>query len=140
MGSIDIIKPLSNVLSSAINKSHEHQEKNTLECRELNLGLLGEKQVCYLSAMYPPYPLGQLTMLLFFRLGRTAKATPPRWTCDQVWREPRNEKLLQRDEAFWAEHLSSHQPLKRQIFVFKSINRSAFVQYYPIGQPFQKHF
>ena len=54
MGSIDIIKPLSNVLSSAINKSHEHQEKNTLECRELNLGLLGEKQVCYLCAMQSP--------------------------------------------------------------------------------------
>ena len=35
MGSIDIIKPLSTVLSSAVNKSWEH--------RESNQGLLGAK-------------------------------------------------------------------------------------------------
>ena len=50
---IDIIKPLSTVLSSSINKSQQHQEKNCWECRELNPGLLGEKQVCYLRAMHP---------------------------------------------------------------------------------------
>lgn len=32
-------------LSSAINKYLQHQEKNSREHRELNLGLLGEKQV-----------------------------------------------------------------------------------------------
>ena len=54
MGLIGIIKPLSTVLSSAINKSKQHLEKNYWECRESNLGLLDEKQVCYLCAMQPP--------------------------------------------------------------------------------------
>ena len=45
MGSIDIIKPLPSVLSSAVNKSPQHQEKIFLERQELNLGLLDEKQV-----------------------------------------------------------------------------------------------
>ena len=50
MGSIDIIKPLSTVLSSAVNKSREHQEKNSWERWESNPGLMGEKQVWYLCA------------------------------------------------------------------------------------------
>ena len=50
MGSIDIIKPLSTVLSCAINKSQQNQDKNSWECRESNLGLLSELQVCYLFA------------------------------------------------------------------------------------------
>ena len=54
MGLIDIIKPLSTVQSSAINKSQQHQEKNSWECQELNPGLLGEKQICYIRAMQPP--------------------------------------------------------------------------------------
>ena len=36
MGLIDMIKPLSTVLSSAINKSQQHQEKNSWERRESN--------------------------------------------------------------------------------------------------------
>ena len=40
IGPIDIIKRLSTVLSSVINKSQQHQEK---KCRELSPGLLGEK-------------------------------------------------------------------------------------------------
>ena len=55
MGSIYITKPLSTVLSSAINKYQEHQEKYSLECQESNLGLLGEKQVCYLGTMQNPH-------------------------------------------------------------------------------------
>ena len=43
--------PLSTVLSSAINKSQQHEEKNYWERRESNLMLLGEKQVCYLCAI-----------------------------------------------------------------------------------------
>ena len=56
MGLIDINKPLSAVLSSAIDKNQQHQEKNSWEHRELNQGLLGEKQVCFLCAMQPPSP------------------------------------------------------------------------------------
>ena len=52
MGLIDIIKPLSTVLNSAVNKSQQHQEKNSWEHQELNLGLLGAKQ-----EHYPLYPL-----------------------------------------------------------------------------------
>ena len=52
MGSIDIFKPLSTVLSRAINKSQQHQDKNSRKCRESNPGLLGEKQVCYLCAIF----------------------------------------------------------------------------------------
>ena len=52
MGSIDIIKPLSTVIISAINKSHQHQEKNYWEGWESNPGLLGKKQVCYLCALF----------------------------------------------------------------------------------------
>ena len=51
MDSIDIIKLLSTVLSSAIKESQQHQEKNSWECWESNPGLLGEKQVCNLCAM-----------------------------------------------------------------------------------------
>ena len=53
MGLIDIINPLSTVLSSAINKSPEDQEKHYWESQELNPGQLGEKQVCYHCAMQP---------------------------------------------------------------------------------------
>ena len=35
MGLIDIIKPLYTALSSAINKSQQHQEKNSWERQEL---------------------------------------------------------------------------------------------------------
>ena len=51
MGSIDILKSLSTVLSSAVNKSQQHQEKNSWEWQELNSGLRGEGQVCYFCAM-----------------------------------------------------------------------------------------
>ena len=54
MGLIDIVKPLSTVLSSAVNNSQQHQEKNSWECQESNPGPLDEKQVCYLCAMQPP--------------------------------------------------------------------------------------
>ena len=60
MGSIDIIKPLSTVPSSTFNKSQQHQVNNSWEPRELNPGLLGERQVCYLCPMQPPpilYPI-----------------------------------------------------------------------------------
>ena len=53
MGSIDIIKPMSTVLSSAVNKSQQHQDKNSLERRELNLGPLGEKQECHPFVLSP---------------------------------------------------------------------------------------
>ena len=53
MGSIDIMKPLFTVLSSAVNKSQQHQEENSWKHRESNPGLLGEKHVYYLCA-----PLG----------------------------------------------------------------------------------
>ena len=46
MGSIDIIKPLSLALRSADNKSQQHQDNNTWECRESIPGLLGVKQKC----------------------------------------------------------------------------------------------
>ena len=48
MGLINIIKPLSTVLSNAINKYRQDQDKNYWERQELNPGfVLGEKQVCY---------------------------------------------------------------------------------------------
>ena len=53
MALIEIIKPLSIVLSSAFNKSQQHQEKNSWDAQELNPGLLGEQQVCCLCAMQP---------------------------------------------------------------------------------------
>ena len=56
-GFIDIINPESTVLSSAIHKSQQHSEKNTWECKDLNPGHPGEKQVCYLCAMQPPRKL-----------------------------------------------------------------------------------
>ena len=55
MGSIYIIKPMSTVLSSVVNKSKQHQEKNSWERQELNPELKGEKQECYLCAMQPPF-------------------------------------------------------------------------------------
>ena len=53
MGSIDMINPLSTFLSSAVNKSQQHQDKNSLErnilenAEESNPGPLGGKQDCY---------------------------------------------------------------------------------------------
>ena len=54
MGLINIIKPLSTALSSAIDKSKQHEKKNSWERQQSNLGPLGEKQECYLCAMQPP--------------------------------------------------------------------------------------
>ena len=39
MGWIDIIKSLSTVPSRGVNKSHQHQEKNSCECWDSNLGV-----------------------------------------------------------------------------------------------------
>ena len=50
MSLIYIIEPLATVLSSAVNKSQQHREKNSWECQ----GLLGEKQVCCLCSKQPP--------------------------------------------------------------------------------------
>ena len=50
---IDIIKSLSTVLSWGVNRSHQHQEKNSCERWDSNPGLLGKWQVCYLCAMQP---------------------------------------------------------------------------------------
>ena len=47
------IKSQSTALSSAVNKSQQHQEKNSREHKEFNPGLLVKKQVCYLCAMQP---------------------------------------------------------------------------------------
>ena len=51
MGSIDILKLLFTVLSSAVNKSQQHQDKNYFEHQESNPGLLDEKQEFHLCAM-----------------------------------------------------------------------------------------
>ena len=52
MGLIDILKPLSTVLSMpSINLSNI--KRKFLENLEPNLGLLGEKQVCYLCSILP---------------------------------------------------------------------------------------
>ena len=67
MGSIDIIKPLSNVLSSAINKSQQYQVINYWESRKSHLGLLDEKPVCCLCAMQPP-PLPHLQICYYVSL------------------------------------------------------------------------
>ena len=40
---------MSNVLSSAVNRSQQHQEENSWERLESNLGLLGKKQECHLK-------------------------------------------------------------------------------------------
>ena len=53
MGSIEIIKPVSTVLSIAVNKSQQHQDKNSLERREWNLGPLREKQECHPFVLSP---------------------------------------------------------------------------------------
>ena len=54
MGSIDTIRPLPTVLSSAINKSQQHQVKNSWELQELNLGLLVHSENGMQCAMRPP--------------------------------------------------------------------------------------
>ena len=46
---MDIIKPLFTVL---VNKSQQQQEKNSSECRESTMGLLGESQLMYSTAEY----------------------------------------------------------------------------------------
>ena len=56
MGSIDIINPLFTALGIVVNKSQQHQEKISWEHRELNLGLLGEKQESLCYAALPPPP------------------------------------------------------------------------------------
>ena len=47
MGSNNIIKPMSTIPGSAINKSLQRQEKNSWECHESNSGPLGAKQESY---------------------------------------------------------------------------------------------
>ena len=48
---LEVIQPLFTVLSSGDNKSDETSEKNSWERRELNPGLLSNKQRCYLRAI-----------------------------------------------------------------------------------------
>ena len=69
MGSFDIIKPLTTVLSSAIKNSKQHQGKNSREHRESNLGLLGEKQVFYLRA-YKPLSISFGLKILFLGINQ----------------------------------------------------------------------
>ena len=52
MGSIEIIKPLSIVQSSVVNKSQQRQEKTSWEWWESNPGLLGVKH----SVPCSPHP------------------------------------------------------------------------------------
>ena len=54
MGSIDIIEPLSTVLSSAANNSQQDQKKNSWKRQESNPGPLGEKRERYLCSMQLP--------------------------------------------------------------------------------------
>ena len=62
---LDIIKPLSIVLRSAINKYQQHKNRNSLERRELNPELLVEKQVLCYAAPPPPHTT------IFFVLKKT---------------------------------------------------------------------
>ena len=87
---LKLIKPLSTVLSSAVNKSQQHQEEHSWERWESNPGLLGEKQGCYLRAMQSPPQkkkrgnvLGLVnmksktaSMLAIFMAARLRKKTP----------------------------------------------------------------
>ena len=52
MGLMDIIKPLSTVQSSGVQRSQQNEEKR--EHRESNPGLLSEKQECHFCAMQTP--------------------------------------------------------------------------------------
>ena len=55
MGSIIIFKPLSTFLSPVPSINLSNIKINFWERQESNLGLLGEKQECYLSAMQSPF-------------------------------------------------------------------------------------
>ena len=57
MGSIDMTKPMSAALSSAVNKSPQQQESNSWERRELNPGLLGEKHLIAMQSLGPKLPV-----------------------------------------------------------------------------------
>ena len=57
MGSIDIIKALSTVLSSAVSKSQQHQEKKSRERRESNPGAAGCKARMLTIVVFARTPL-----------------------------------------------------------------------------------
>ena len=87
MGSIDIVKPLSTVLSSAGYKSQQHQEKNYWECRESNLGPLGAKQECYHCARQSPLREIDLFWFKFWLCQSKPRNNPffaSRHKCEQV--------------------------------------------------------
>ena len=86
MGWIYIIKPLSSVLSSAANKYHQHQEKSSWERQELNLGLLGVKQVCYLCAMQHPPPQHEIFTSQLFSSRNEAESVVDDITYPRYWR------------------------------------------------------
>ena len=52
MGSIDIIKHLSTILSRVVSKSQQHQDKNSWESRESNLGQLVENATSVLYSSF----------------------------------------------------------------------------------------
>ena len=78
MDLMDIIKPLSTAQSSAVNKSQQHQGKDSRERQESNLGLLGEKQVSYLCAMQQQHQ-GKNYVLCPFHQGPVLP--PTSWCC-----------------------------------------------------------
>ena len=71
MVSFDIVKPLFTVQSSnTINKFHQHQEKNSWECRESNLGMLGAKQERYPLHHAPPSHMAKVSYTVEIKLSQ----------------------------------------------------------------------
>ena len=71
MGFIDITKPLSTFLSSAFNKSQEHQEKNSWERKESNSELLASiLPLCFAASPIQQY-LSFLSVTMKYKYTRT---------------------------------------------------------------------
>ena len=111
MGLIDVFKPLSTVLSSAFNKSQQHEEKNSWELRESNPELLGEKQVCHLCALQPPnyLYLSNSCRIWAHRGEDLLLQHPPLQRVDATFRRVGVDVILRRS------HLVSHPQMKLKI-------------------------
>ena len=62
MGLLDIDKPLSTVISSAVNKSQQHCEKNILEMPRIETGAAGREAKTF--ELRGPLPLDEQSLLI----------------------------------------------------------------------------
>ena len=98
MGLLDIDKPLSTVISSAVNKSQQHCEKKILEMSRIETGAAGREAKTLSIELCDPLPLDEQSLLI--KLLRYLQVSTERAAQQQAAEEE------QQPQAVWNQHLA----------------------------------